>query len=167
MRVRHVLLSLVTCLDGPHFATLCAKQHNFLKKKPFNITYVLISSTMFVWNISHSKNNSARYHYACARSCIRVTYSMFLSDANNIWIFSTDFRKKYTQTKNVIKIRPVGAELFHANGWTDRKKPIVAFRNWPVMTLDNSGMVTWITCQIGSEMNSCHIWNCELSSNTG
>jgi hypothetical protein len=28
-----------------------------------------------------------------------------------------------------MKIRPVGAELFHANGQTDMKKVIVAFRN--------------------------------------
>ena len=29
-----------------------------------------------------------------------------------------------------MKIRPVGAELFHANGWTDITKVIVAFRNF-------------------------------------
>jgi hypothetical protein len=36
-------------------------------------------------------------------------------------IFSTDFRKKKkkTQISDFIKIRPVGAELFHADGRTD------------------------------------------------
>jgi hypothetical protein len=29
-----------------------------------------------------------------------------------------------------MKIRPVGAELFHAGGQTDATKPIVAFRNF-------------------------------------
>jgi len=29
-----------------------------------------------------------------------------------------------------MKIRQVGAELFHADGWTDMKKLIVAFRNF-------------------------------------
>jgi hypothetical protein len=61
---------------------------------------------------------------------IQVMYSLFWSDVNNIWIFSRDFRKKYTQTKNAIKIRPVGAKLFHANGWTDMTKSIVASRNF-------------------------------------
>ena len=35
------------------------------------------------------------------------------------WIFPKDFRKK-AQISNFIKIRPVGAELFHANRQTDR-----------------------------------------------
>jgi len=29
-----------------------------------------------------------------------------------------------------MKIRPVGAELFHADGQTDMTKPVVAFRNF-------------------------------------
>jgi hypothetical protein len=29
-----------------------------------------------------------------------------------------------------MKIRPVGAELFHADGLTDMTKPIVLFRNF-------------------------------------
>jgi hypothetical protein len=31
---------------------------------------------------------------------------------------------------NLMKIGPVGAELFHAEGWTDMKKLIVASRNF-------------------------------------
>jgi hypothetical protein len=33
------------------------------------------------------------------------------------FILSTDF-SKYTQVSNLMKIRPVGAELFHADGQT-------------------------------------------------
>jgi hypothetical protein len=29
-----------------------------------------------------------------------------------------------------MKIRPMGAELFHVDGWTDMTKLIVAFRNF-------------------------------------
>jgi hypothetical protein len=29
-----------------------------------------------------------------------------------------------------VKLRPVGAEFFHADGWTDNTKLIVAFRNF-------------------------------------
>jgi hypothetical protein len=43
--------------------------------------------------------------------------------------FSTDFRRK-GQISSFIKIRPVGAELFHAGGQTDMTKLIVALRNF-------------------------------------
>ena len=38
----------------------------------------------------------------------------------------TDFRKLYS---NIMKIRPLEAELFHSDGRTDMTKSIVAFRN--------------------------------------
>ena len=39
---------------------------------------------------------------------------------NETWIFSTDFlKKKNTQISNFMKIRPVGAELLHADRRTD------------------------------------------------
>ena len=47
-----------------------------------------------------------------------VKSPLFLSDFNEIKIISTDFRKilKY---QFFMKIRPVGAELFHGDGRTD------------------------------------------------
>jgi hypothetical protein len=49
------------------------------KKKPklLNIKCVLIFSTTFVWNISHSKNNWARHYIG-----ILVQYRLILSDFN-------------------------------------------------------------------------------------
>jgi hypothetical protein len=41
----------------------------------------------------------------------------FLSDFNQTSIFWTDFQK-HAQIPNFMKIRPVGAELFHADGRT-------------------------------------------------
>jgi hypothetical protein len=41
-----------------------------------------------------------------------------------------DWFSKNTQTSNFMKIRPVGAELFHADGRTDMTKLIVAFRSF-------------------------------------
>ena len=38
--------------------------------------------------------------------------------------------KKNIQLSNFMKIRPVGGELFHADGQTDMTKLIVAFRNF-------------------------------------
>jgi len=61
---------------------------------------------------------------------LHIKYPLFLPDFNETRIFSTDFRKKYTQISNFIKIRPVGAELFHVDGRTDMTKLIVAFRNF-------------------------------------
>jgi len=42
---------------------------------------------------------------------------MFLSDVNENRTFSTDFSKN-SPISNLIKIRQVGAELFHADGQT-------------------------------------------------
>ena len=41
-----------------------------------------------------------------------------MSNLNETWNFSADFRKN-TQISNWIKIRSVGAELFHADGRAD------------------------------------------------
>ena len=47
--------------------------------------------------------------------------------------FSSDIFEKSTNTK-FFKIRPLGAQLYHAKGWTDKQadttKVIVAFENF-------------------------------------
>jgi len=50
---------------------------------------------------------------------LHVKCRLLLSDVNEIWILSTDFRK-ILKIWNVIKILPTGAELFYADGQTDR-----------------------------------------------
>ena len=45
---------------------------------------------------------------------------LFLSDFNETLIFLTDFSKN-TQISNFMKIRLVGAALFHVDRWTDRQ----------------------------------------------
>ena len=44
----------------------------------------------------------------------QVKYPLFLSEINETWIFSTDLRKN-TEIPSFMKIRPVGAEFFHAD----------------------------------------------------
>jgi len=51
---------------------------------------------------------------------LRAKYPLFLPDFNETHCLSTDFRKIF-QVWISLKIRPVGAELFHADGRTDRQ----------------------------------------------
>jgi hypothetical protein len=46
---------------------------------------------------------------------IYVKYLLFTSQFNITWIFWTDFQIN-SQIYNFMKMRPVGAELFHADG---------------------------------------------------
>jgi hypothetical protein len=65
---------------------------------------------------------------------LNVKYPVFLIEFYETWIFTTNFRKKNTQISNLVKIRPVGTELFHAggqiDGQTDIKKLIATYRNF-------------------------------------
>jgi len=49
---------------------------------------------------------------------LHVKCPLFLSDINETLIFLIDFLK-FLKYKNFMKIRPVGAELFHAMGRTE------------------------------------------------
>ena len=77
---------------------------------------VLIFSKTFVWNISHSKKKWARYDknvywYSCKVPFILV----------RIW-WNSNFIDRFSKNfpmSNFMKIRPVGAELFHADRQTD------------------------------------------------
>jgi hypothetical protein len=62
------------------------------------------------------------YSYSCKVPVILVILSWNL-------IFLDRFPKN-TQITNFMKIRPVGAAKFHANGWTDIMKVIDAFLNF-------------------------------------
>jgi hypothetical protein len=58
---------------------------------------------------------------------LHVNYPLFLSVIKETWTFSTDFLKS-TQISNFMKIRPVGAEFFHADLRTDKTMLIVDFQ---------------------------------------
>jgi len=90
---------------------------------------VLSFSTTFVWNISHSKKNPARYNVNVhSSSCmVPVILVRFWWNMNFLNRFS-----KYTQISNFMKICPVGTELLHVDRQMDRcadiTKLIVAFK---------------------------------------
>jgi hypothetical protein len=61
------VVSSVACPAVPHFSTVSHKRHdNWEKKVTEHKMCILIISTAFVSNISHSKKNSARCHI-CAQ----------------------------------------------------------------------------------------------------
>ena len=81
--------------------------------------YVLIFSTTFVWHISHSKKNGARYNQKRP-----VVFMCSTCDSCPI-LMKVEFPREFffsqnTQIWNFMKICPVGAELFHLDRRTDR-----------------------------------------------
>ena len=127
MRVRHIVICGLT--SSTIFLHILPQTAQFSKKKKVteHKMCVLIFSTTFVWNISHSEKNWARCH-----ECILVflNYPFFLTDFNEIRISSTRFSKS---TLKFIEFRPLGAELLHAGRRTDGRRGLmkltVAFRN--------------------------------------
>jgi hypothetical protein len=93
-----------------------------------------------------------------------VRYPLFLSDFNETWIFSTNLREK-AEIPSFIKIRPVSAGLFHADGQTDGRtdmtKLIVAFREFAMAPnqrvgedLHNQRSWTWLLFSASEQFSS-------------
>ena len=71
----------------------------------FSFPLQLLSATILILRINE-------------RDMIKKCKLVFMSDFNATWIFSNLFSKN-PQISSLMKIRPVGAELFHADGRTD------------------------------------------------
>jgi hypothetical protein len=121
----------VACPALQYFSTLSHKWHSSQKKVTEHKICILIFSTTFVWNISHSKKNWATYDQNCIG--LHVNYLVFLSDFNRTWSFCNRFLKN-NQISNFMEICLVGTELFHEDRWVDghmhMTKLIVAFWNF-------------------------------------
>jgi len=63
MLMRRTILSFVVFLDLPYFSILSQKGYDFRKIVNEHKMCTLIFSITWVWNILHSKKNSARYCY--------------------------------------------------------------------------------------------------------
>ena len=111
------VLSSAVSLAPPHFSTLPDKRHNFQKIVTTHRMCVLIFSTTFLWNISHSKKNSAVYCYKCENVFM---WGPAILDGFQWSLNVLDSCLEKAQMLSLTKIRPVGDELFHADGQTDK-----------------------------------------------
>jgi hypothetical protein len=59
------MMSPVACPAFPHFFTSSHKRHDFRETDFGREMCCLICCTPFVWNVSHCKENSARYCHTC------------------------------------------------------------------------------------------------------
>jgi hypothetical protein len=131
-RMRCRVLSSAACQALPYFSTLYHKRYDFRKKVTKRKMCVLIFSTAFVWNISHSKKNSARYYHKCTQLFMWTTryYSQILMKLE----FSRQIFESTQISSNFMQILPGQWEPSSFRGRMDRQtdvgKLIVIFRNF-------------------------------------
>ena len=119
--IRHANL----IFSAPHYIPICglprptiffhimSRRHAFRKAFIENVMRVLMFSKTFVWNISHPKKNWARWY------CICTSVAMLSTCYSWKTLMKLEFsRHIFEKSSNVTfhNIRPVEAELFHANG---------------------------------------------------
>jgi hypothetical protein len=124
-----------------YFFTWSDKRYDIRKKKVLKTSFVLILSIKLVWNFSHSKK-WARYGKKCIMD---VKYPVFLSDFNETWIFSANFRKilKCQTSGKSVQRKP---SFICADRRTDIQryltKPIDTFRYFPKASKNSSNYDT-------------------------
>ena len=127
--MRRIIFSSVACLDLPLIARLPHKRHDLRKTGTDHNFFFFNFSSTCVWNISHSKKNSARHYHKRTqvfmnRTCHSCPNLSFL-----------DRFSKNTQISNFVKSiqREMNCSM-PADGRIDRQtgmtKLIVAFRNF-------------------------------------
>ena len=127
------ILSSVECSALHYFPKLSHKRHDFReRKKLLNAKYVfwyslhLLSETLLIPNINE-------WGMIKIYIGLHVKYPLFLSDFNDTWIFSTDFRKILTYQVPWKSVQWEQSCSMWADGRSDRRtdktKLIVAFRN--------------------------------------
>jgi hypothetical protein len=112
-RMHRVVLSLVACPALQHFPTLSHKWYSFRKKKVIEHKYVFWFSLQLLSEIFLILKRIERDMYIC----LHAKYLVFLSDFNETWISSTDFRE-HSNIK--FHENPSSGSRVVPCGWTDR-----------------------------------------------
>jgi hypothetical protein len=122
--IQHVMRkchAVICCLTGlTIFSTSSHKQHDFRGEKSYwtwNVC-VLILPTIFFSETFLILRRNGRDMIKIFYIGLHVKYPVFLWYFNKTWILSAVFSKN-THIPNLMKIRPVGAELFHADDRTE------------------------------------------------
>jgi hypothetical protein len=124
--MRHMILSSVACLGLQYFSTLPHKRHDFRKKKSYwTQKYVLILSTPFVWNITHS-NKWARYEQKRLVGFVSSTH--YLGPILKNLEFSKQFSKNTQKSK--FPENPSSRSRVVPCVQTDRQKLTATFRSF-------------------------------------
>jgi len=123
-KAHHSTLTNVACLALPYFSTLPHKRHGFRKIRIGHKKRVLIFSTNFVRNISHSTNNSARYYQKRKHILSRNRYSCQI-------LTKSDFFRQISEKINIqFHENPSSGSQVVPLGRTDVTKLIVALRTF-------------------------------------
>jgi len=125
-RMRRITLSTVSCLALPYFPTLSHKRHNFQKKVIEHKMCVLIPYRNFETLLILRKIQRDIITYVNMSPCKVVS---LLPDFDQTLIFSKTFSKN-NPMPNFMKIRLVGADLFHANGHAGMAQLTIAFHRF-------------------------------------
>ena len=97
---------------------------NFIEHK----TCDLILSATFIWNISRSKKKWARYDQKYVG--LHIKHPLLLSNFNDTWFISTDFRKIIICLISWKSVQREPSCSVLTDGRTDLTKLIAAFRNF-------------------------------------
>ena len=115
-------VSSVACPALQYFCPLSRKWQDFRRNVTEHKMCVLIFSTTFAWNISHSRTNRERddqKYILVFLSSTRYSCQILMKLEFSWQVFEKSSSIKFHENSS---IRPLGAELLHA----DRKK----WRNW-------------------------------------
>jgi len=132
MKCARAIFSSAVCQALLYFSTLSHTRHDFRGKKVTeNTMCILIFTTDFVWNTRHNKNNSAGYYH---KWTYVFMYSTPLFLYNSKKKKNLNFHNRFSKNihiPNLINIRLVLDELFHAEWRTDMAKLMADFRDFP------------------------------------
>ena len=131
MQCECTILSFLVCLATRYFSTLYREWYDVRGggRAIEHEKCVSIFSTAFVWNIAHPRKTSARYDEEIPIR-LQTKYLLSLSHFNEIWIFSTDFRKmlKYQTSRKFAQQDP-SVSCGRTDGQIAMSKPVDASRN--------------------------------------